>query len=128
MRQIGNGLYPALKAGRAQLVEQQGKDNRHREADKQLQKTDAQRIEQGVKEIPVVKDANKMLKTRFKSPRCSKKIVNNPVIFEGNDNARHRYIGKYQKPDQAGQGHKLQGKLPHIFLLHISIPTCTLPN
>ncbi|SUA95468.1 Uncharacterised protein [Paenibacillus thiaminolyticus] len=104
MRQIRNALRNAFEPLMSHFVEHERQHNRKRHADKQLQRTDDERVfNQGPKLI-VIEKGFKVMKA---NPGTAQDAHIELVLFEGQDEAAHRNVIENDKVHNARQQHKI---------------------
>ena len=84
----------------AHLVEQQGEDDRPREADGDLQEADADRVPQHLVELLGVEQA---LEVGEPDPRAAEQAAGDGVLLEGDDDAGHRDVAEQHEDHQCRQ-------------------------
>ena len=109
MRKIGNRLHHALESLVLDLIQHQREQNRHREAPYYVVNTDQQRIAQQSEHIRAFKEANEVIHA---NPRAAQNTSYKRKFLEGDHDAIHRIIGKYEEEDNDGQDHHDQFPVP----------------
>ena len=113
VRQVADRLDHALVLRQVQLVEQQGQNNRRREAERQLQKADTQRV---LDRDPELRRIDELVEVLHAGPRASEDAQIELIVLEGQHNAAHGRIAENNQPDKARQNEQIQH--PVAFDLH----------
>ena len=97
VRQVADGLERLLPGDLAYLVQEQGEDDRPREADRDLQEADADRVPQHLVELLGVEQA---LEVGEPDPGAAEQAAGDGVLLEGDDDPGHRDVAKQHEYDQ----------------------------
>ena len=121
MRQIGNGLHQLLHLGVAHLIQQQRKNDGHREYENQLQNADGQGVGD---ELPELGMGEEFLKPVQSRPVARQNTVTDVVFLKGDQRAVHGAISEYRTPEDTRQHHQKQ----HPVLLDGFQQICGFPS